>query len=128
MMAVLPPMVLIETAFKRFENSVTLVDARYFHSTELRHVRQAAIEIENWQRQRGSLRNMRRIEPFLKAIEKYSKPMDVLCNGTPFLPWVWVSITASELSIWLKLGGPAGSCQINASGESKQSSIEARVP
>ncbi|WYZ42137.1 hypothetical protein EsH8_V_001032 [Colletotrichum jinshuiense] len=26
-------------------------------------------------------------------MEHYSKSMDVLCNGTPFLPWVWSPIT-----------------------------------
>ena len=95
MATALPPKALIESAFSRFEKSVTPEDARSFHSTELRDVRHAAINIEKWQRQRGSLRNMRRIEPLLKGIEKYAKAVEVLCNGTPFLPWIWVSINAS---------------------------------
>jgi hypothetical protein len=99
MTTVLPPKALIESAFRRFEKSVTPEDARSFHSTELRDVRHAAINIEKWQRQRGSLRNMRRIEPFLKAIEKYAKAVEVLCNGTPFLPWVWVSANISPSSV-----------------------------
>jgi hypothetical protein len=86
----LQPQDIIKLAFTKFENSVSLDDARDFHLTELQHVRQAAIDIEKAQRQRGSLHNMRRIEPLLHAIERYAKPLDVLCNGTPFLPWIWV--------------------------------------
>jgi hypothetical protein len=97
MAAVLPPIALIESAFSRFEKSVTPEDARSFHSTELRDVRQAAINIEKLQRQRGSLRNMRKIEPFLKAIGKYANAVEILCNETPFLPWIWVS-TKSNVS------------------------------
>jgi hypothetical protein len=81
----------IEIAFTRLQNSVSVSDAKTFHSTRLQDVRQAAIEIQRWQGERGSLRNMRRIEPFLHGIEKYSKSIEVLCNGTPYLPWVWVS-------------------------------------
>lgn len=85
------PASLIESAFSRFQASVSTEDARNFHTTTLEDVRNAALEIEREQRQRGALRNMRRIEPLLKGLEIYAKPLDVLCNGTPFLPWVWVS-------------------------------------
>jgi hypothetical protein len=80
-----------QTAFDKLRESVSQSDAQKFKSTTLQDVWNAAIEIEKTQRQRQSVRNMKRIEPFLKGLEKYSKTIEVLCNGTPFLPWIWVS-------------------------------------
>ncbi|KAK2028567.1 hypothetical protein LX32DRAFT_394337 [Colletotrichum zoysiae] len=36
---------------------------------------------------------MRRLMPLLDGMEHYAKVMDILCNGTPFLSWVWAPIT-----------------------------------
>jgi hypothetical protein len=80
----------IESAFLKLKQSVSNNDAVVFQSTLLEDVWKAAEEIERAQRQRKSLRNMKRIEPLLHALEKYSKPVGILCNGTPFLPWIWV--------------------------------------
>ncbi|KKY13857.1 putative nacht domain protein [Diplodia seriata] len=35
---------------------------------------------------------MRRVESLLNGIEHYSKVLEVLCNGTPYLPWIWAPI------------------------------------
>jgi hypothetical protein len=80
----------IESAFLKLKQSVSNNDALVFQSTTLEDVWKAAEEIERVQRQRKSLRNLKRIEPLLGALEKYSKPVEILCNGTPYLPWIWV--------------------------------------
>ncbi|KAH8587407.1 hypothetical protein B0O99DRAFT_733524 [Bisporella sp. PMI_857] len=81
-----------DTAFKNLKQSVTTTDANAFQSTTLEDVWKAAEEIQEEQRRRKSVRNMRRIEPFLKGLEKYSKSIEILCNGTPYLPWIWAPI------------------------------------
>ncbi|PVH71621.1 hypothetical protein DL98DRAFT_363413, partial [Cadophora sp. DSE1049] len=86
------PVNIIADAFQRLKQSVTDDDAYDFESTRLGDVWQAVREIDNAQRQRQSAQNMRRIEPFLRALEKYSKVIEVLCNGTPYLPYVWAPI------------------------------------
>ncbi|KAF2812552.1 uncharacterized protein BDZ99DRAFT_413355, partial [Mytilinidion resinicola] len=35
---------------------------------------------------------MKRIQPLLDGLERYSKVVEVLCNGTPYLPWIWAPI------------------------------------
>jgi hypothetical protein len=80
----------IESAFLKLKQSVSSNDAMVFQSTTLEDVWKAAEEIERVQRQRKSLHNMKRIEPLLLALDKYSKPVDILCQGTPYLPWIWV--------------------------------------
>jgi hypothetical protein len=84
------PLATIDAAFQKLKLSVTSNDALVFNSTKLEDVWKAAEEIERVQRQRRSLHNVKRIEPLLLAIDKYSKPIDILCQGTPYLPWIWV--------------------------------------
>jgi hypothetical protein len=84
------PRTIIADAFEKLERSISEEDAHNFKSTELKDVWAAAREIDSKQRKRLSAQNLRRIEPLLRGIEKYVKVIEVLCNGTPFLPYVWV--------------------------------------
>jgi hypothetical protein len=81
-----------QVAFNRLKQTVSFDDACTFQSTTLKDVWKAATEIETAQRKRRSLRNMARLKPLLEALDKYSKAIEVVCNGTPFLPWIWVDI------------------------------------
>jgi len=82
-----------KTSFERFERTVkgySSTDHRDFSSTTLEDVRQAARQVEQELAARQCLRNMKRLEPFLNGLEAYSKVVEVLCNGTPYVPWIWV--------------------------------------
>ncbi|KUJ09937.1 uncharacterized protein LY89DRAFT_723790 [Mollisia scopiformis] len=80
------------TAIEDLRATLNSHDATAFATTKSEDVWKAAEDIQEAQRQRKSLRNMRRIEPFLKALGGYSKVIEVACNGTPYLPWVWAPI------------------------------------
>lgn len=80
----------VSGAFKRFEHAVSCEDARQFHSTELKDVWTAAKTIEIRLGKEQKLRNLSRLRPFLEGVERYSKVVEILCNGTPYLPWIWV--------------------------------------
>ena len=89
-----------QDAFNKFEQTVlksSIEDSHNFRSTSLEDVRNAAKEIERQLAARQCLRNMRRIQPFLDGLEHYSKVIEVLCNGTPYLPWIWVSYKPEHL-------------------------------
>ncbi|KAF2001862.1 hypothetical protein P154DRAFT_618946 [Amniculicola lignicola CBS 123094] len=84
-----------QASFGKFEKTVNKLskdDCRDFSSTELQDVWKAAREIEQQLAARQCLRNVRRIEPLLNGLETYSKVIEVLCNGTPYLPWIWAPI------------------------------------
>ncbi|KAH0560093.1 hypothetical protein GP486_003386 [Trichoglossum hirsutum] len=86
---------LFKEAFDRLEQTVSAnhpVDAQNLYSTTLQDVRTAARQIEQELSARQCLRNMRRIEPFFAGLERYSKIVEVLCNGTPYLPWIWAPV------------------------------------
>lgn len=81
---------ILDDAFRRLRDSVSPTDALLFQNTELKDVWDAAEEIQNAQRQRQSLQALSRIKPLLDSLERYSRVIEVLCNGTPYLPWIWV--------------------------------------
>ena len=84
------PIIVITEAFEKLRRSISAEDAHDFASTSLKDVWKAVREIDATQRKRQSAQNLGRVEPLLRGLEKYSKVIEVLCNGTPFMPYVWV--------------------------------------
>lgn len=80
----------INRAFERLRLSIQEEDAHDWDSTAPKDVWAAIREIDASQRRRQSAQNLRRIEPFIRGLEKYAKAIEIICNGTPYLPYVWV--------------------------------------
>ncbi|CAD6567874.1 MAG: hypothetical protein ASARMPRED_001173 [Alectoria sarmentosa] len=87
-----PPPVSFHIAFERLKDMMSKDDARNMASTTMEDVWTAAKDIECQLELRRSLRSFRRIQPFLAGIEQYSKVVEVVCNGTPYLPYIWAPI------------------------------------
>jgi len=83
----------IQKAFDDLSQAIRPTDARNFGTTKLEDVRQEVLAIETQLGARQELRNLRRLQPLFSGLEHYAKVVDILCNGTPFLPWVWAPIT-----------------------------------
>jgi hypothetical protein len=98
-----------QESFDVFEKTVhrySTTDDRDFSDTTLQDVREAARQIERQLAARQCLRNMKRLEPLLNGLEAYSKVVEVLCNGTPFIPWVWVSLSVHFVQYCADFGRP----------------------
>ncbi|CAN9080448.1 unnamed protein product [Alternaria alternata] len=99
----------LRDAFERFALSVSQDDRRLFSNTELKDVRDEALKIEKQLRKSRIQKNIARLDPLLRGMEHYSKVVEVLCNGTPYLSWVWapiklmLMITLDSLSAFEKL-------------------------
>ncbi|EXM13004.1 hypothetical protein V3481_017379 [Fusarium oxysporum f. sp. vasinfectum] len=83
---------IIRQAFEDLERAVSASDRVSLQNTTLDDVRQAAHLVEDELAARQSLRNMRRLEPLFTGLAYYSKTIEVLCNGTPYMPWIWAPI------------------------------------
>lgn len=81
-------------AFIRMEQVVTPDDFYAFQSTTLENVWKAVQTIQQHQRKVRPLRNISHLAPLLQSLEKYSKAVEVMCHGTPYLPLIWVSYAA----------------------------------
>lgn len=91
-----------KSSFEKFErtvNRISVTDHREFSCSTIQDVRQAAREVEQQLAARQCLRNMRRIEPLLNGLEAYAKVVEVLCNGTPYVSWIWAPIKLM-LKVW----------------------------
>ncbi|KAM7204012.1 putative NACHT domain containing protein [Rhypophila sp. PSN 637] len=82
----------IRQAFDDLERTISEKDKIGFASTTLENVVQAAHAIEDELAARQLLRNMRRLAPLFNGLGYYSKSIEVVCNGTPYLPWIWAPI------------------------------------
>jgi hypothetical protein len=83
----------MKSAFDDIEFTVTPEDSRGLSSMTLEDVKKAALDIENQLAARQSLRNLKRLMPLFEGMEHYSHIVDILCNGTPYLAWIWAPIT-----------------------------------
>ncbi|KAL7814679.1 hypothetical protein V8C44DRAFT_325861 [Trichoderma aethiopicum] len=79
-------------AFMDLERVITVADRAQLKNLTLDDVRQAALQIEQQLAASQSLRNMRRLAPLFTGLGHYSQAIEVLCNGTPYLPWIWAPI------------------------------------
>ncbi|KAH8680543.1 hypothetical protein BX600DRAFT_636 [Xylariales sp. PMI_506] len=85
---------LIQRACDRFRVDLSTEHAALVQSAgKVDEVTLAVRQIEQELAARQRLRNLGRITPFLHALERYTKAIDVACNGTPFLPWIWAPVT-----------------------------------
>jgi hypothetical protein len=80
----------IQKAFDSLQRSLSVEHQHTFGSTALQNVWSAIQDIETAQRKSQCAQNLRRIEPLLEALEKYAKVIEVLCNGTQYLSFIWV--------------------------------------
>lgn len=85
---------IFSTAFEEVSTTFGARETAAFSSFSLSDLRDICLEIERKleAKRRSSIRKLR---PFFDGVERYSKTIEVLCSGTPFLPWVWVSLQYS---------------------------------
>ncbi len=82
----------IEHSCERFRKGISPEDNRSLQKVSIDDVRHAVRQIERQLAARQCLRNLDRLSPYLDAIERYSKTVEVLSNAVPFLPYAWVSL------------------------------------
>jgi hypothetical protein len=83
---------LIELSCQRFRQSIEVDDDREFQRLSLEDVRQGVLDIQRELRAKQCLRNLDRLSPYLDAADRYSRAVGHLCNGVPFLPYIWVCL------------------------------------
>ncbi|KAK1246773.1 hypothetical protein MKX08_000575 [Trichoderma sp. CBMAI-0020] len=82
----------MQDAFEDLKRAITIPDRMQLENLTLEDVERAALTVEKQLAASQSLRNMRRLAPLFRGLEHYSHTMEVLCNGTPYLPWIWAPI------------------------------------
>jgi hypothetical protein len=79
-----------ETALKEFKAGLTQEEKDDFKATDLGTLKQELSKMQKDQENRRSMMYMRRLEPFLTAMENYGKVIEVFLNTSDILAFVWV--------------------------------------
>ncbi|KAH7374985.1 NACHT domain protein [Plectosphaerella cucumerina] len=87
-----PALQVLQTARKNFESKLSGLHVKDFSQTTLEDARQGVLETEAQMAARDCLRNTRRLMPLFEGLHHYSKAVEVLCNGVPFMPLIWAPI------------------------------------
>jgi hypothetical protein len=82
---------LLERACQRFRDELTPEEDYKIQATSWQDVQFAIVDIERQLTARQGLRNLNRLSPYLKAVEGYGSVVEVFCNSSTFVPFVWVS-------------------------------------
>lgn len=87
-----PALKVLQTAQTSFQSKLSGLHVNEFSQTTWEDARQGILDTEAHMAARGSLRNTRRLMPLFEGLHHYSKVIEVLCNGVPFMPLVWAPI------------------------------------
>lgn len=100
----------MNSALKDLRKTVTTSGSRNVPETSLQEVQKSCLQIENSLAARGLLRNTRRLARLFGGLEHYRRSIDVLCNGTQYLCWIWSPISvilqvrrqkSSHVCLWI---------------------------
>lgn len=81
----------LELSCERFRKDLNAEDDRSIRATSLDDVRAAIAQTERELASRQGLRNFDRLSPYINAVERYGKVIEVFCNSDPLVPYIWVS-------------------------------------
>lgn len=81
----------LELSSERFRSELDAVDDRLIRATSLNDVRAAIAQTETQLASRQGLRNFDRLSPYINAAERYGKVVEVFCNSSPMVSYIWVS-------------------------------------
>lgn len=82
---------MLERACQRFREELTSKEDQEIQATSWQDVQNAVINIERQFAARQCLRNLDRLSPYLKAVEGYGSVVEIFCNSSTFVPYVWAS-------------------------------------
>lgn len=95
-----------------FKKDLSRQEKQNFSFTDIKGLNLAIDDLQKKQHSQRRLQNLSRLKPFLEAMEQYGKVVEVFCNSSEFVAFVWgpmkfllqVSTQNSYLQPWL---GPA---------------------
>lgn len=80
---------MFDKALDEFRDRVGEKEYRDFQSADLHKLKRELNKLQQDQRKPKSLRNLRRLESFMKAFEQFGSVVEVFLNCSPIVCFVW---------------------------------------
>ncbi|KAG9233941.1 hypothetical protein BJ875DRAFT_377537 [Amylocarpus encephaloides] len=82
---------IFESILNEFKSGLKKKHRDEFQVATLQQLQQQIGEIQNKQQSERRMQNMARLGRFIEAIEEYGKVIEVFCNSSQFVPFIWVT-------------------------------------
>ena len=80
-----------ERVLEKFKGELKKKDKDNFTMTTIEDLQQAIGQLQKKQLTERRMQNMTRLKRFVEAIEQYGKVVEIFCNSSEFVAFVWVS-------------------------------------
>ena len=80
---------MLDGALKEFRDRVGEKEFYEFESADLNKLKRELNKLQQDQRKPKSLRNLRRLETFIRAFEQFGEVVEVFLNASPIVCYVW---------------------------------------
>ncbi|KAK7723014.1 Transcription initiation factor TFIID subunit 12 [Diaporthe eres] len=89
----------LELSSERFRSELDAEDDRLVRATSLNDVHATIAQTETQLASRQGLRNFDRLSPYINAAERYGKVLEVFCNSSPMVSYIWGPVKLIILAI-----------------------------
>lgn len=79
-----------ERILEDFKKTLKKRDLENFKHTTYGDITKCIGELQETQHKTRRNQNLRRLEPFVEAIDQYGKVVAIFCNSNDFVPFIWV--------------------------------------
>jgi hypothetical protein len=83
-----------QTAFEKslgdFKSKLKKRDQESFRLTTFSDLEKSIADIQAEQHKKRRLQNLNRLKPILEGLNQYGQALDVFCNGSQLMPFIWV--------------------------------------
>jgi hypothetical protein len=89
----------LDLSCERLRKDLNAEEDKAIRATALEDVRATIAQTERELASRQSLRNFDRLSPYINAIERYGKVIEVFCNSDLLVPYIWVGHLSLPLGV-----------------------------
>jgi len=86
---------LFERTLDDFKKDLSKKERDNFKFSTLEDLEQCLATIQAKQQSQRRVQNLNRLRPFLEAMDQFGKVVEIFCNSSEFVPFVWVSDLAT---------------------------------
>lgn len=79
-----------ERILEDFKKTLKKRDLENFKQTTYGDIEKCIGELQETQHKTRRNQNLRRLAPFVEAIDQYGKVVSIFCNSNEFVPFIWV--------------------------------------